>query len=88
MRQDLRNEGAEQAARQHAWQDAAEQLEIAGENFEHAVDAVAPVDQRGADRDQHADHDHRPADRLADMSGTRPGLRGVVGGRRVFQGAF
>ena len=52
-----------------------------------AVDAVAPVDQRRADRDQHADHDHRPADRLADASG-RGSLSAVVGGRRVFYGEF
>ena len=59
-----------------------------GQDFQYAVDAVAPPDQRRADRDQHGDHDHRPADRLADAAGTRLGVRGVVGGRRVFQGKF
>jgi hypothetical protein len=84
VRQDLGDERAEQAARQHAWQDAAEQREVVGQDFQHAVDAVAPPDQRGAHRDQRRDHDHRPADRLADVSGTRPGFRGVVGRRRIF----
>src|SRR5437667_108987 len=62
VRQNLGDEGAEQAAGQHARQDAAEQRQIVGENFKHAIDAVTPPDQRGRDRDQHADHDHRPAD--------------------------
>jgi hypothetical protein len=57
-------------------------------NFHYTVDAIAPIDQRRADRDQHADHDHRPADRLADAAGTRLGVRGVVGGRRIFLGEF
>jgi hypothetical protein len=62
----------------------AEQRQIIGEDFQHAIDSVAPPDQRRADRDQHADENHRPADRLALASRTRLGLRGVVGGRRVF----
>ena len=57
--------------------------EIVGQDFEHAADAVAPPDQRGADRDQHADRDHRPADGLADVAGTRFAFRGVGGLRRV-----
>ena len=59
-------------------------VEIMGQDFQHAIDAVAPPHQHDADRDQHGDHDHRPADRLADLAGARLGVRGVVGGRRVF----
>ena len=55
MRQYFGDEGAEQAARQHARQDAAEQREIAKQDFGDAVNAVAPVDQHDADRDQHGD---------------------------------
>ena len=55
VRQNFRDEGAEQAAGQHARQDFAEQPEIMREDLEHAIDAVAPPDQRCADRDQRAD---------------------------------
>jgi hypothetical protein len=82
------NERAEQAARQHARQDAAEQREIAGQDRGDAGDPVAPPDQHDADRDQHADRDHRPADRLSDAPGTRFSVRGGVGWRRVFQRDF
>ena len=81
MRQNFRDEAAEQAAGQHAGYDFPEQPEIMGEDLEHAIDAVAPPDQACANRDQRADHDHRPAHRLAGA----PGLRlGVIGRRRVF----
>jgi hypothetical protein len=82
VRQYLGNEGAKQAAGQHTRQDAAEQPEVMGEDFRDTVDAVAPVDQSCTHRDQYADHDHRPADRLAGASRTRLALRGVR--RRVF----
>src|SRR2546430_2142584 len=42
VRQNFRNEAAEQAAGQHARYDFAEQPEIMGEDLEHAIDAVAP----------------------------------------------
>ena len=74
MRQDFRNEGPEQAAGEHARQDAAEQLEIAGEDFGDAVNAVAAPDQHDADGDQHGNEEHRPADRLA-LLARRFGLR-------------
>jgi len=79
---DFGDEGAEQAAGQHAWQDAAEQHEIAGENFQHAMDAVAAPDQHDADRNQHADEDHRPADRLALLPRRSLRLGRIVGRRR------
>jgi hypothetical protein len=37
MRQDFRDERPEQAAGEHARQDAAEQREIMGQDFEHAA---------------------------------------------------
>jgi hypothetical protein len=81
VRQNFRDEAAEQAAGQHARHDFSEQPEIMGEDLEHAVDAVAPPDQACANHYQRADHDHRPADRLAGA----PRLRlGVIGRRRVF----
>jgi len=88
MRQDLGDEGAEQAARQYARQDVAEQREIVAQDVRDTIDAVAPPHQGRADRDQHGDHDHRPADRFADVSGTRLAVRDVVGGRRIFQRKF
>ena len=88
MRQDLGDEGAEQAARQHARQDAAEQRDIVGQDIKYAADAVAAPDQRGADRHQRTDRDHRPADRLADAPGPRFAFRGVGGLHRVFYGKF
>ena len=84
VRQNFRDERAEQAAREHARHDAAEQREVMGQYLEHPIEAVAAIDQGRADHDQHGDEDHRPADRLADSGGTRLGLHGVIGGRRVF----
>jgi hypothetical protein len=49
--QDLRDEGAEQAAGQHPRQDAAEQSEVVLQDFPHPMGAVAPPDQRSADCD-------------------------------------
>jgi hypothetical protein len=88
VRQNFRDESAEQAAGEHARQDAAKQGQIMREDIKHAIDAVAPVDQARADHDQHGDKYHRPADRLADTAGARLGLRGIVGRRRVFDGRF
>ena len=48
MRQDFGDESAKQTARQHARQDAAEQSEIAGQNFPYAAAAVATPDERDA----------------------------------------
>jgi len=88
MRQNLSDECAEQAAREHARHDAAEQPEIVGENFQHAVDAAAPIDQHGADHDQHDDRNHRPADRLAGAAGAGFAFRSVGGGHLIFRGTF
>jgi len=86
VRQDFGDERAEQAAGEDPRQDAAEQAEIMGQDLQHAVDAVAAPDQRGADCHQHADRDHRPADRLAAAAPARPAIGLLVRGRRGFQG--
>jgi hypothetical protein len=88
VRQDFGDESAKQTARQHARQDAAEQSEIAGQNFPYAAAAVATPDQRDADRNQHADKDHRPADRLALLARPRLGLGAVIGRRRLVCSRF
>jgi hypothetical protein len=46
--------------RQYPWQDAAEQPEIVAQDFPHPTGAIAPIDPRRADRDQHRDGDGRP----------------------------
>jgi hypothetical protein len=88
MRQDFGNERAKKATGENSRQDAAEQAEVMRQNLKHAVDTVAAPDQRGTDHDQHADGDHRPADRLAGSAIARAAVSVLIRGERCFQGTI